>query len=90
MKLKKGYILQKDGNDYILVADGNNESIDALIGYSNDTAYFILEQLSKSDGTMTEKDVVDIMLDIYEAPREIIEKDVHKFIEKLDECGLVE
>ncbi|MBR3645132.1 MAG: PqqD family protein [Lachnospiraceae bacterium] len=90
MRLKRGYTLYKDGNDYMLVTDGSNIAVEDLIGYINESAYAILDMLSQSDGNLTTDDLVDCMLEQFDAPREVLATDVGVFMARLQELGLVE
>ena len=90
MKLKKGYVLQPDGDKMILVSDGSHRDNETVFAYSNGTAAFVLQMLADSDGTVTEEDIVNQMIDIYDAPRELIERDVKSLICKIREADLIQ
>lgn len=54
---------------------------------NNDTANFIFERLLTET---TESAIVDAMLEEYDAPRDVVEEDVHRIIAKLREAGLLD
>ena len=84
MKLKNGFVTHTANNEQVLIAaDGSFNGI----AKSNQTAAFIIECL-KSD--TSEEEIVTKMLEKYDAPKEIISKDVHKIIDKLRSIGATE
>jgi hypothetical protein len=84
MKLKPGFITHKVGKEQMMVAAGPAaKSFHGLVR-SNETAAFIVDCLKKET---TEEAIVDAMLEQYEAPRETVEQDVHRVVEKLREIG---
>lgn len=84
MKLKKGFVTHTTNNEQVLVAaDGSFNGI----AKSNQTAAFIVDCLKNN---VTEEDIVNLMTKEYDAPREIISKDVHNIIEKLKSIGAIE
>ncbi len=85
MKLKEGFITHNAGEEHILVSAGAS-GFSGLVR-SNPTAAFIIEQL-KND-TTPEK-IVDAMLAEYDAPRDVIARDVQKVLEKLQSIGAIE
>lgn len=85
MKLKDGFITRQTDGEQIMVAVGD-------IGFaglvrSNKTAAFIVDCL-KSE---TAKDkIVDAMAEKYDAPKEILEKDVEGILAKLRSIGALD
>lgn len=85
MKLKKEFITHESDGEQILVSS-DTKAFSGLVR-SNSTAAFIVNQL-KSD--TTEERIADRMAAEYDAPREIIVKDVARIIEQLKSIGAIE
>lgn len=84
MKLKKGFVTHTSSGEQVLVsADGSFNGI----ARSNKTAAFIVDCLKSET---TEEEIVDKMMKIYDAPKEIFEKDVHKIVEILKSINAIE
>lgn len=87
MKLKEGVFLHKSDDEYMAVTQGEAaRSFNGLIR-NNKTANDIMTLLQNET---TEEAVISAMLEKYDAPREIIEKDVRSIIGKLKETGLLD
>ncbi len=87
MKLKEGFILQQVGNEYMAVATGEAaKDFNGLIR-NNKTSNDIFSLLMTET---TEEEVVDAMLEKYDAPREVIAEDVHRTILRLREAGFID
>lgn len=84
MKLKNGFVTHNSGGEQILVSA--NGEFNGL-AKSNATAAFIINCLKEET---TEEKIVDEMLAAYDAPREIIEKDVRKVIDTLRSINALE
>ena len=84
MKLKPGFVTHKVGKEQMMVAAGPAaRSFHGLVR-SNETAAFIINCLKKET---SEEAIVEAMLAEYEAPRETVEQDGHRIVEKLREIG---
>ena len=84
MKLKDTYITHdSDGEQILLDTSG---SFAGLIR-NNKTAAFIVECLK--DDTTQEK-IVEAMFEKYDAPKEVLAKDVSEVIEKLRKVGALD
>lgn len=87
MKIKDGYILKKVAGENIVIATGEARlSFNGIITF-NEVGAEVFERL---DGTRTFEQIVDEIAAIYNAPREIIESDIKKLIEKMKNHGLIE
>lgn len=87
MKIKDGYILKKVAGENIVIATGEARiSFNGIITF-NEVGAEVFELL---DGTRTLEQIVDEIAAIYNAPREIIESDIKKLIEKMKNHGLIE
>lgn len=87
MKVKKGLMLRKVGDDYVIVATG--EAAKAFNGAItlNEVCAFIWKQLEKG------KDLDEIavaMTEEYDVDKQTAAKDAQGFITALKEAGLVE
>ncbi len=87
MKIKEGFLLRKFGDDYIVVAVGDDaENFNKLITL-NSVGAFIFKKL---ENDITRGELVSDMVDNYEIDRETAERDADIFIEKLKEAGLLD
>jgi len=85
MKLRDGFITHESAGEHIMVTAGTT-AFNGMVR-SNKTAGFIVECL-KSD--VTKEDIIEKMLDKYDAPRERIEKDVEKILGQLQDIGAID
>ena len=88
MKIKNGFILRDVGGKTFVVAVGElSKSFNGMITL-NETGKFIWEQLQKD---VTEDEIVNRILSTYEgAERDVVEKDVARFISNLAKDGILE
>ena len=84
MKLKGTYITHDSDGEQILL--DTSSSFAGLIR-SNKTAAFIVECLK--DNT-TQENIVEAMSEKYDAPKDVLAKDVSDVIEKLKKVGALE
>lgn len=85
MKLNKNFLVHKTGSDTIVVPTGNAGFSGVVKG--NETLGVILDLLK--EGT-TVQQIVDTMTDQYDAPCEVIEKDVITTISGLHKIGAID
>ena len=80
MKLKEGFITHDSDGEHIMVAV--NEESDKFHGLvrSNKTAAFIIECLKQES---TEEQIVDKVMEKYDAAFDTVKTDVHRIIETL-------
>ncbi len=78
MKLKTGFITHNVGKEQMLVASGPATRLFHGLVRSNETAAFIVNCLKKET---SEEEIVEAMLQEYEAQRETIQADVHRIVE---------
>lgn len=87
MKLKEGFLLHNVNGEYMMVATGEaGKSFNGLVR-NNATANFILEQLQRE--TTTEQ-IVEAVLEHYDAKREQVEADVNRVTELLRKEGFLD
>ena len=84
MKLKDTYITHDSDGEQILL--DTSSSFAGLIR-NNKTAAFIVECLKEET---TEEKIVEAMFEKYDAPKEILAKDVSEVIEKLRKVGALD
>lgn len=84
MRLKDTFITHNSDGEQILI---DVTSSFAGVVRSNKTAAFIVECL-KTD--TTREQIVDAMYEKYDAPKDVLQKDVDKIIEKLRGIGALE
>lgn len=85
MKLKPDFITQNVDNAQFLIGVGKS-SFNGIVR-SNATAAFIVDQLKQNT---TEEAITEAMFAEYDAPREVIAKDVHSVVETLRSIGAIE
>lgn len=85
MKLRKGFITHESNGEHITVTAGNTD-FNGLVR-SNKTAGFIVECLKES---VTKEEIVKKMLAKYDAPEDVIAKDVESILAKLKEIGAID
>ena len=90
MKIKKGFILREmskeEGLSVVVAIGANAEKLNGYLTL-NESGALIWKTLSNGASF---DDVVNAMLEEYDAPRELIEKDVATVIEKLKEIGAID
>ncbi|MBR7116146.1 MAG: PqqD family protein [Clostridia bacterium] len=88
MKIKDGFVVERVGSQYLAVAVGERaDEFNALVRM-NETGAFIFGLLEKKE--LNEDGIVAAMLDEYDVPRALAEKDVSAFVEKLRKAGLLD
>ena len=84
MKLKSDFLTYESEGEQIIVSVSGAF---AGLARGNKTTAFIVDSLKEETDTET---IITKMLEKYNAPREIIEKDVNMVIEKLRSIGAIE
>lgn len=85
MKLNKNFLVHTKENDTVVVPTGDAGFSGVVKG--NETLGAILDLLKKD---ITEENIIESMLKVYDAPREMIEKDVKTTISRLKEIGAID
>lgn len=85
MKLKNGFITYNTGDEQIMVSAGAS-AFHGMVR-SNKTAAFIIDCLKEQ---ITEAAIVEKMADAFEAPIEIIERDVKQVLSQLRSIGALD
>ncbi len=85
MKLKDGFITRQTDGEQIMVAVGD-------VGFaglvrSNKTAAFIVDCLKSET---TKEEIVDAMSQKYDAPKDVLDRDVEKILAKLRSIGALD
>ncbi|MBQ8879840.1 MAG: PqqD family protein [Clostridia bacterium] len=84
MKLKESFIKYNTGSEQIMVSgDGD---FNGMVR-SNRTAAFIIDLLSRD---ITRDGIISAMLEKYDAPRDMIERDVDKILLALRGIGAID
>ena len=84
MKLKDTYITHESDGEQILL---DTSSSFAGLSRSNKTAAFIVECLKEET---TQEKIVEAMFEKYDAPKDVLAKDVSDVIEKLRKVGALD
>ena len=87
MKLKEGFLLHHVGEEHMVVATGKAGKIFNGLVRNNATANFIFERLLQET---TEEQIVNAMLEKYDAPKEQIASDVRRIIKQVREAGFLD
>lgn len=87
MKLKEGFLLHHVGEEHMVVATGQAGKIFNGLVRNNETANFIFEQLLEE---ASEEQIIDAMLERYDASREQISSDVVKVLKQIREAGFLD
>ncbi|MGN1129886.1 MAG: PqqD family protein [Ruminococcus sp.] len=87
MKIKDGFMLRQFGENYIVVAVGDDaEDFNKLITLNTVGAF--IYNLMKND--VTYEEIVSAVLDKYEADRETVENDINTFLADGKKAGLID
>lgn len=87
MKLKDGFITyETDGEQIMVAAEASDEVFHGLVR-SNKTAAFIVDCLKNETAF---ENIVDAMANKFDAPKDIISKDVQEIISQLRSIGAID
>jgi hypothetical protein len=85
MPIEKGFILKHIGNDYMIIpTTSNNVRFDKIFNL-NETSAYIYERLNEGKNI---EEIIDLMSNEYNAPKDVITKDVYEFVEELKKRGI--
>ncbi len=87
MKIKNGYILKDVAGSKVVMAVGEESLNFRGIITFNDVGAEVFTML---DGTNSVEKIVETIAEKYEAPSEVVKKDVLELIEKMKKQGLIE
>lgn len=87
MKLREGFITYSTGDEQIMVAAGSAAAHFQGMVRSNATAAFIVDCLMEE---ITVEQLVDKMVEKYDAPRDVIARDVEKIVARLRGIGALD
>lgn len=87
MKIKEGYLLREVAGSNVILPIG-----EATIDFNgmaslNDTGVFLFERMQKD---VTEQELVEALLAVYDIDEETAKRDVRIFVEKVIGAGIVE
>lgn len=86
MRIEKEFILREIAGDYVIVPTGKTAlEFNGLITV-NELGAFIWGKLQQET---SEEELVDSVLEEYEASEETVRNDVKEFLEKLTECNIL-
>lgn len=87
MKIRKGFILRKVGEQNVVVAVGEaSRSFNGIIRL-NESGRYLWEKLQ---GGITEQELLQAMLKDFDIDESTAGRDISAFIAKLEEAGLLE
>lgn len=87
MKIKEGFVLREVAGSYIVVAIGAAAKTFNGIINLNPTSALLWKELEKG---ASEQELVERLLSEYEVSEQTAKEDVHKFVQKLTEAGLIQ
>lgn len=87
MKLHNGFITYTTGAEQIMVAAGTASDVFRGMVRSNETAAYIIDCLKTE---ITREQLADKLCQRYDAPREIICRDLDKVLESLRKIGALD
>ena len=87
MKLRTGFITYNSGSEQIMVAAGNASDVFRGMVRSNATAAFIIDCLKED---ISRDALADKLVARYDAPREVIERDLDKVLATLRKIGALD
>ena len=87
MKLRNGFITYNAGSEQIMVAAGSASNVFRGMVRSNETAAFIIDCLAQET---TLEELTDKLVARYEAPRDIISRDLHQVLDSLRGIGALD
>ena len=85
LKIKDGYVMQMIGDSHYAVYAGAESNMPSMLSL-NGVAALLFSRLL--EGCETEA-LVSALLDEYDVSREVAERDVSAFIEKLEKAGML-
>ena len=87
MKLRNGFITYNAGSEQIMVAAGSASDVFRGMVRSNETAAFIIDCLAQE---ITLDELTEKLVARYDAPREIITRDLQKVLDSLRGIGALD
>lgn len=87
MKLHNGFITYNSGSEQIMVAAGAASEVFRGMVRSNETAAFIIDCLKEE---ITQAELADKLVARYDAPRELIERDLQNILYTLRKIGALD
>ena len=87
MKRRDGFITYNSGSEQIMVAAGAASDVFRGMVRSNATAGYIIECLNQE---ITQEELTDKLCQRYEAPREIISRDLQRVLDSLRQIGALD
>ena len=87
MKLKEGFVLRKVADTYVVVAVGAEAKKHNVMITLNETGALLWKKLSEG---AENDDLVNAILDEYDIDRETAQKDVTRFLDKIQSEGLLD
>lgn len=88
MKIKKDYVIKQIGKELVIVPIKDEAIRFNGIITVNKTGAFLFEQLQKED--LTEEQLVQRILENYEAEEKVVRKDIFDFIKICQEHSLID
>lgn len=84
------YPVKHDGVAFRVLDDLSSIAVDAASGEAHALTAVATAVFERCDGTMSAGQIVDEIVDIFDAPREDVERDVIAFLDDLADRGLID
>lgn len=87
LKIKNGFVLREVSENYVVIAVGSASKDFKGIINLNETGAFLWKKLTIG---CTKEELIEAMITEYDAPQDIIKKDVDEFLNIVSKGGLLE
>lgn len=88
MKIKDSFLMKTVAGKIIVVPVGNATLDFNAVVSLNESGAFLFSRLQEKD--CTSEELLEALLGEYDVSREIAEKDIARFIEKISDAGMME
>ena len=83
--LNDNFMLKKVGNEYMIIPTSNKNVNISKIFNTNETGAFIFNNLEDNKSL---DEILDLLKKEYNAPKDVLEKDLYEFVEELKKRGI--
>ena len=87
MQINRDFTIQKVGSAYVAVPVGETSRHFHGMVRLNETGAFVWNKMAEKD--CTEEELIAALMDAYEVEREIVEADVRRVVQLLQENGIL-
>ena len=87
MKMKEGFMVREVGGEVLLVPVGANSIDFKSVIRLNETGAFLLNKLSED---ITEEELLEAVINEYDIDEDTASGDIRRFVERLEDAGIIE